>query len=104
MALALGRTVAELEEELSARELKEWMAFYSIEPWGEYRADVRSAMVSMLLYGANKGRNAPKLTIKDFMPFAEKEEVSQADQVKRTREKIEIMSKLSKGRKRRADR
>lgn len=76
------------------------MAYYAIEPWGEYRADVRSGMISMLIYGANKGRNAPKLTIKDFMPFAEKEELTQAEQVKRTREKIEMMARISKGRKR----
>ena len=38
LALALGRTVAELQQTLSAAELVEWMAFYRIDPWGGYRA------------------------------------------------------------------
>lgn len=34
LALALGRTVAELERSLSHSEFVEWCAFYSYEPWG----------------------------------------------------------------------
>ena len=43
--MALGRTVGELEASLSAAELREWIAFYRIDPWGEQRADLRMARI-----------------------------------------------------------
>lgn len=53
---------------MSSRELSEWMAYYEIEPFGEWRADVRSAIVAMTVAAANRGKRqgAPKL--EDFMP------------------------------------
>ena len=34
LASLLGRTVGELDEQLSEREFREWCAFYMLEPWG----------------------------------------------------------------------
>jgi len=42
----LGRTVSELEEELSSAELTEWIALLSIEPWGPYRDDYLSSVTA----------------------------------------------------------
>ena len=43
MALALGKTVAELLTTLTNDELVEWMAYYRIDPWGGYRSDLQTA-------------------------------------------------------------
>ena len=51
--MALGRTVGELEASLSAAELREWIAFYNIDPWGEQRADLRMARIAWAVLQAN---------------------------------------------------
>ena len=56
---------------MTAKELSEWMAYYEVEPFGEERADYRSAMIAWVLASiyAKKGHK-PK--IEDFMPFQDK--------------------------------
>ena len=44
LALQLGCTAAELRQRLSVRELAQWYALYELDPWGETRADIRSAI------------------------------------------------------------
>ena len=39
-------TVRQLENSLSSRELAEWMAFYSIEPFGPSREDYRAGLIA----------------------------------------------------------
>lgn len=39
-------TVRELDHRLSREELIGWMAYYRIAPFGEYRADLRAAMIA----------------------------------------------------------
>lgn len=38
---------------LSARQLLEWRAFFAIDPWGEQRADRRTALLGSLLASVN---------------------------------------------------
>ena len=45
--------MAELEATLSAAELREWAAFYSIDPWGEQRADLRMARIAWAVLQVN---------------------------------------------------
>jgi hypothetical protein len=67
-------TVKELLGRVDSRELSEWMAFYSLDPWGDQRADLRHGISCALFASAHteKGKPSPKPC--DFMPFAEKEE------------------------------
>lgn len=70
LALAIGGcTVAELQQRMGAAEFAAWMAFYQAEPFGELRADMRSAMLATLT--ANAHRNAKKkrqpFELSDFM-------------------------------------
>lgn len=55
---------------MPARELTEWMAFYSVSPFGEERADVRAGIVAAVV--ANTHRNPKRrkkpYEVKDFMP------------------------------------
>lgn len=64
-------TVAELLDRMSSREFSEWMAFYSIEPFGEERADLRQALTTSAVANMHQAQTKkPKWTTpKDFMPF-----------------------------------
>jgi len=70
--LALGMSVKRTQQEVNSREFAEWGAYYRLEPFGEWRADVRSASVAHILANANapKGRT---YTMDDFMYFERKE-------------------------------
>ena len=55
---------------LSSRQISEWMAYFSIEPFGEERADLRMATLAALIANINrdeKKRSSP-YTPDDFMP------------------------------------
>jgi hypothetical protein len=70
MALALGKTVSELERTMPATELMEWVQYYGVEPFGEFRADLRSAIVATVIARTMGG--SKKATPADFMPFNDK--------------------------------
>ena len=46
LALALGRTVAELETTLGSGELSKWYAYYQIEPFGQWRDNYHAAIIA----------------------------------------------------------
>ena len=71
MALALGCTVRELLCRLTARELREWELYYSLEPFGEQRADMRAALIAMTTAQVMGGKKAQKLKLRDFMLYPE---------------------------------
>jgi len=52
---------------LTVRQIREWIAFYRIEPFGESRADWRQAITSMILANVNRGKNTKAYKVKDFM-------------------------------------
>ncbi len=45
-----------------------WMAYAEVEPFGEDRADLRSAIVAQTVYGCMRGRGSRSMTLADFMP------------------------------------
>ena len=53
---------------MSSLEFAEWIAFYSLEPFGDARADLRSAIVAKTIADVHidKESNRPKL--QDFIP------------------------------------
>lgn len=72
LALALGLPVRELLARIGSDELTEWMAFYQLEPFGDFRADVRSGIMASTFANANRARDAKPFTPEDFMPFVDK--------------------------------
>jgi hypothetical protein len=54
-------------ESLSNDDLAEWIAYDRIEPFGEYRADLRSAIVATVVNNSQGG----KAKVKDFIPTFE---------------------------------
>ena len=70
--MALGRTVEDLEVNLSYRELTEWIAYYELEPWGEERADLRMGIeTSSLVRLWADPKKAKAITPAMFMPYYE---------------------------------
>lgn len=66
-------TVDELLTRLTSRELSEWMAYASIEPFGEQRADLRAALVASVIANANRNpkKQPAAFTPSDFLLFKE---------------------------------
>ena len=63
--------MAALSETLTAAEETHWIALYNMDPWGDERADLRSAQISHILWNTNvKKENARKIT--EFLPFHRK--------------------------------
>ena len=60
----------QLQREVSSRAFAEWMAFYQIEPFGEERADLRSAIIASVIANANRDPKVQRqpFTVEDFMP------------------------------------
>lgn len=52
---------------MSSEELTEWQAYYSIEPFGEIRADLRSGILASMTYNMNKSKGAAPKDAKDFV-------------------------------------
>ena len=73
LALALGLPVRDLLARIGSDELTEWMAFYQMEPFGDFRADVRSGIVAATFANAHRSRDAKPFTPEDFMPFVDKQ-------------------------------
>jgi hypothetical protein len=63
----LGKTQKELLRSLSGEDLLEWIAYDRINPYGEDRADLRSAIVATVINNSQGG----KAKVKDFMPTFE---------------------------------
>jgi hypothetical protein len=72
LALALGCTVRELLGRLDSQELSEWMAFYSIDPWGDQRGDLRNAMLLAHVVGMMRKRGTMPPHPREFMPFTDR--------------------------------
>lgn len=53
-----------------ARVLREWAAYYRLEPWGEDRADARTAIVAAVVHNVSHRRGGAR-PVRDFMAHAE---------------------------------
>jgi hypothetical protein len=76
--------------DLTSRQVSEWIAFYSIEPWGYWDSWQRNSRLCAVMSNPYRKRNTRALETKDFMPkpphqAAEKPQTTaeQIEQVKR---------------------
>ena len=71
--MALGKSVGWIEDNISSRELIEWMAFAQLEPFGDERADLRMGIETAALVRLwADPKKAKNITPATFMPFYEK--------------------------------
>ena len=69
LASQLGRTVAQLQSEMSSDEFAHWVAFYRLEPFGYEVSNWRAALVAAATANtAGKKRNGQPFAPSDFMP------------------------------------
>lgn len=54
---------------LDSAELTEWMAYYTIEPFGEQRADLRAGIIASTLVNMNRAKSSKAVSPREFMPF-----------------------------------
>jgi hypothetical protein len=67
-ALKIGWPVPVLSRIMSSSDITEAMAYYSIEPFGEWREDYRAALICSVLANIHSGSRSKKFGPKDFMP------------------------------------
>lgn len=53
---------------LSSRQIAEWMAYYSIEPFGEHAAFWRAGQIAATIANVNRGKRQRAYKPEDFMP------------------------------------
>ena len=57
---------------MDSKELSEWAAYYSLEPFGYFRsADLPASIVASTLANCNRAKNSKVFTPKDFMLVGE---------------------------------
>jgi len=65
-------SVRQLLQTMDSKELSEWAAFYSIEPFGYFRSsDLPAGIIASTLANCNRTRTSTAFTPKDFMPVGE---------------------------------
>ena len=61
-------TVGEMLTRMSSRELSEWMAYATLEPFGEERADLRAGIVASTVANVHRGKGDKPIPPTDFLP------------------------------------
>jgi hypothetical protein len=62
----LGRFVSEIERDMPASELLEWIEYERIEPFGAWRDNWHTALVATILANAHRKPNSPPVRMSDF--------------------------------------
>lgn len=58
LALRLGKTLSELQRNLSASELLCWLAYDRVSPVGDERGDIQAAQIAAAVYQSQGGKVA----------------------------------------------
>jgi hypothetical protein len=68
LALRLGKTLAELDSQLTARELYLWMAYDKISPIGDRRYDIHAAQIASAVYQSRGVKASMADMVLDWRP------------------------------------
>jgi hypothetical protein len=61
-------SVRRAQAEISGNEFAEWIAYIELEPFGEERGDLRSAIIASTIANAFRKKGARLFKPEDFMP------------------------------------
>lgn len=64
LALGIGCFVSEAKERCTLQEFERWQAYYKIHPFGEFRSDVRAAIIATAIAEA---AGAKRVKVQDFL-------------------------------------
>jgi len=53
---------------LDSHQLSEWMAYYTIEPFGQYPEFLRAGIIAATVANVHQGKKGRTFTAEDFMP------------------------------------
>ena len=67
LALALGKSVKQVQAEIDSQEFTDWLAFYRVHPWGEYRADLRMARIAATIVNMQKASDSAPISEDVFL-------------------------------------
>lgn len=79
LALALGMSVRRAQQEIDSREFADWLAFSKIHPFGIEADDLRSAILSWLVFSVNT--SGERRRVVDFMLSPQESRVMSADEI-----------------------
>ena len=66
-------TVRELLNRIDSSELTEWAAFYSLEPFGDFRSDMQAGIIASTIANCNRSKHSKTFKPIDFMPLVKEE-------------------------------
>lgn len=69
VAKELGMSVKQAQAEISSAEFGEWIAYFSIEPFGDRIADLRAGTIASVIANVNRAPDAPPTSPNDFTPW-----------------------------------
>jgi hypothetical protein len=81
---------------MTAVELREWVAFTEVEPWGDVRADYRAGILPSVMANVMGGNKKTPADYMPFVTFGAKEETPQQLADRFTREFFKATKHLSK--------
>jgi len=67
LALALGRTIAEMEHTMGAGEYADWVEYYAAEPWGAYRDNLHTGIIASVIANVHRGKKGKAVKPADFL-------------------------------------
>lgn len=93
----MGCTVRELENRLSSAEFAEWMAYYSLEPFGEARDDYRAGLIAATVANcAGAGKKNKPLQPTDFIHiYQQPKTMSVLDRKKEQQKQMAVFKQLA---------
>ena len=65
-------TVSELLAKMPSSEFTEWAVIYSIDPWGETRADLRAGIIASTTANVHRGKGKKAYAADEFIPDFDK--------------------------------
>lgn len=69
LAKELGMSVRRTQAEVSSAEFGEWVAYFSIEPFGERIADLRAGTIASVIANVNRAPNTPPVSPSAFVSW-----------------------------------
>jgi len=76
-------TVTDLLRRMDSAELTEWMAFYSVEPFGDARGDIQAAIVAATMANCWRGKDKTPYKLSEFLPKFDPPKQQTADDMKK---------------------
>lgn len=65
--------VDQMLAEMTSRQYQEWKEFYSVDPWGDQRADLRNAQLACIMANAWRGRKQAPIQLATFLLFPDED-------------------------------